>query len=77
MCQSRFKSMPNTKLALKYLPKTIKILPKRRNFAKSGHNGCGTVGRMTVASDTNICCIFLLGLLVTGKNQLFAKQSFK
>ena len=29
--------MPNTKLTLKELPKTIKIFPKWRNFAKSGH----------------------------------------
>ena len=30
--------MPNTKLTPKGLPKTFKILPKRRNFATSGHN---------------------------------------
>ena len=32
ICQGRFKSMPNTKL-------TLKELPKWRNFAKSGHSG--------------------------------------
>ena len=39
ICQSRFKILPNGKLTLEKLPKTLKILPKWRNFAKSGHIG--------------------------------------
>ena len=30
--------MPNKKKAVKNLPNTCKLLPKRRNFAKSGHS---------------------------------------
>ena len=29
--------MPNTKLPLKILPKTFRVLPKWQKFAKSGH----------------------------------------
>ena len=32
-------NFPNTKQTLKKLPKTFKISPKQRNFAKSGHTG--------------------------------------
>ena len=32
--------LPNTKLTLEKLLKTFKILPKRRNFANSGHTDC-------------------------------------
>ena len=45
ICKSTFKSMPNTKLPLKELPKTYKNLTKWRNFAKSGH--CGNSPLMT------------------------------
>ena len=30
---------PNTKFTLEKLPRTFNILPKWRNFAKSGHSG--------------------------------------
>ena len=36
-CQSRFKILPNKKLALKTLPKLFERLQKCLNFAKSGH----------------------------------------
>ena len=39
ICQSRFKSMPNTNENIKILPKSFKVLPKWRTFAKSGHTG--------------------------------------
>ena len=35
--QSRFNILPISKWTLEKLPKTLKILPKWRNFAKSGH----------------------------------------
>ena len=38
-CQSRFKTMPKIKFTLKNCQKTFDILPKWRNFSKSGHTG--------------------------------------
>ena len=38
--QTSFKFLPNPKYTLKILSKTYKILPKWRNFAKSGHTAC-------------------------------------
>ena len=37
--QSSFTILPSTKYTLKILPKTWKILPKWRNFTKSGKSG--------------------------------------
>ena len=37
ICQNRFSILPNKKKTAKNLPKTCKLLPKWRNFAKSGH----------------------------------------
>ena len=37
ICQSRFIKFPNTSLSISKLRKTCRILPKRRNLAKSGH----------------------------------------
>ena len=39
ICHGRYKMFTSTKLTLKLLPKTFTILPKWRNFAKSGHTG--------------------------------------
>ena len=39
MCQSKLKILANVKSTLKNGPKTIKILSKWWNFAKSGHSG--------------------------------------
>ena len=36
---SWIKILQNTKKSIKNLPKTFKIVPKWRNFAKSGHTG--------------------------------------
>ena len=36
---SNFKILPNTKYTLKFLPNTLRILPKWWNFAKSVHTG--------------------------------------
>ena len=40
ICQSRLSILPNRKQTVKNLPRTCKLLPKWRNFAKSGHTGC-------------------------------------
>ena len=40
ICQTLPKIFPYIKNSLKQLPKTLKILPKWRNLAKSGHTGC-------------------------------------
>ena len=37
ICQSRLGILPNKKLTIKNLPKNCKLLPKLRNFDKSGH----------------------------------------
>ena len=39
ICQSKLSILPNKKVTFKNLPKTCKLLPKWRNFAKSGHTG--------------------------------------
>ena len=41
--ESKINILPNTKLTLKNLPKTYKIVPKWRNFVQYGH----TVGGQT------------------------------
>ena len=46
--------MPNAKYTLKNLPKIIKIVPKWRNFVKSGHTVmCGVV-TTTLYNDQSI-----------------------
>ena len=58
--QSRIIFLPNTKYTLKNLPKSFKIVPKWRNFAKSGHtvfvpSDRGQVGRRhRVAADLKV-----------------------
>ena len=37
ICQSRSKNFAELQINPQKLPKTLKILPKWRNFAKSGH----------------------------------------
>ena len=37
ICQNKLKILPNTKWTLSKWPKCFNILPKWRNFAKSGH----------------------------------------
>ena len=37
ICQSQLSILPNKKWTVKNSPKTGKLLPKWRNFAKSGH----------------------------------------
>ena len=39
ICKSRLSILPKKKLAVKNSPKTCKLLPKCRNFPKSGHTG--------------------------------------
>ena len=41
-CQNRIKILPNTKLTLESLHKTVNILPKWQNFAKYGHTDAVT-----------------------------------
>ena len=39
ICQSRHSILPKQIQTVKNWPKTCKLLPKWRNFAKSGHTG--------------------------------------
>ena len=44
ICQRRFTNFPNTKTIHTDLPETLILLPKWRNFAKSGHTGFSSLG---------------------------------
>ena len=61
ICQSRLSILPNRKQTVKNLPRTCKLLPKWRNFAKSGHTawGCDTVSRQTLVRTPYITYLYL------------------
>ena len=71
----RFKMFPSTKLTLKMLPKALTILPKRWNFAKSGH----TVAHTLSLSQSLLYChkiLFFMILLFEGESERVKWKQF-
>ena len=75
ICHGRFKMFPSTKLTLKMLPKALTILPKRWNFAKSGH----TVAHTLSLSQSLLYChkiLFFMILLFEGESERVKWKQF-